>query len=540
MKILVAYPNLPLMMSPAIAVGLFNSICKSKKVEMKLFETTEYSNDVSENRHFNMQLAGANRGKQSSGIGYDIKPYEQILPDFLKIIKEYKPDLIFMHVQEDVYDQTCFLLESIKDKNISTIVGGVLAIHAPDFLLENPNINMVCAYEGEEVLQQAIDAFRANKSFTTIDGIYWKNENGEVKRNKPCKLVNLNNITPDFDCYENRRWMRPMGGRVFSRALSMETYRGCPYQCTYCNSPGTRDIAKTFDLGNFMRRKSIDTIEKEINYYIEKINPDFCLFIDDSFLARPAKEIFDFCEMWSKYKIPFWFNTRIENCKPEYLAALKEAGVYRMTFGIESGNEEYRRKYLHRNVSNETYLEYFNYINESNIPYSLNIIIGMPYETKELILDSARLCRKARGHDGLTLSRFKPYIGTKLREIAIKAGFLEDKIRLVSGGLLKFDGNGEDELISMPKPYAQHDELQWLTKAFPLYAYYDDDLYSTIDAAQYDDELYSDLLKDYKKVFFHGEYQLGGEDKKKHINNYCSKHDIAQTYKWTEISAVNF
>lgn len=533
MKILVAYPNLPLMMSPAISVGLFNAICKSKNVNMKLFETTEYSKDISENRHFNMQLAGANRGKQSSGIGYDIKPYEHILPDFLKIVDEYQPDLILMHAQEDVYDQTCFLLEAIKDKNIPTIVGGILAIHAPNFLLENPNINMICVYEAEEVLKQAIDAFQNNIPYTSIDGIYWKKENGEVKRNKPCKLVNLNDISPDFDCYENRRWTRPMGGRVFKRAVSMETYRGCPYQCTYCNSPGTRDTAKTLDLGNFMRRKSISVIEKEINYYIEKINPDFCLFIDDSFLARPAKEIFDFCKMWSKYKIPFWFNTRIENCKPEYLAALKEAGVYRMTFGLESGNEKYRRQYLHRKVSNEAYLEYFNYINESNIPYSLNIIIGMPYETKKLILDSARLCREARGYDGLTLSRFKPYIGTKLREIAINAGFLEDKIKLVSGGLL---GDAEDTLISMPEPYAQHDELQWLTKAFPLYAYYSDDMYSTIDAAQYDDELYNVLLEDYKKVFFHGEYQLGGKNKKDLINNYCQKHDIAQTYKWKELT----
>ena len=133
-----------------------------------------------------------------------------------------------------------------------------------------------------------------------------------------------------------------MGGKVFKRAVSMETYRGCPYNCTYCNSPFSRNYEKD-TLGVFLRRKPANIIERDLNYYIDQYDPDLIMFQDDSFLARPKKEIYEFCEMWSKYKIPFWFNTRIENCKPEILAALKEAGVYRMTFGLESGNEQYRK-----------------------------------------------------------------------------------------------------------------------------------------------------------------------------------------------------
>ena len=68
--------------------------------------------------------------------------------------------------------------------------------------------------------------------------------------------------------------------------------------------------------------------------------------MDDSFLARPKKEIFDFCEMYEKhFKLPFGLIIRIENCRPEYLSALKAAGVHRMQFGLESGNEEYRKRF---------------------------------------------------------------------------------------------------------------------------------------------------------------------------------------------------
>ena len=48
-------------------------------------------------------------------------------------------------------------------------------------------------------------------------------------------------------------------------------------------------------------------------------------------------------------KLPFWFNTRPENCKEEVLKMLKEVGAYRISFGIECGNEEFRTKVFQRN-----------------------------------------------------------------------------------------------------------------------------------------------------------------------------------------------
>ena len=69
------------------------------------------------------------------------------------------------------------------------------------------------------------------------------------------------------------------------------------------------------------------------------------MFTDDSFLARPKKEIYEFCEMYSEFKIPFWFNTRPENVTPEILRMIKEVGCHRMSFGLECGNEDLEQKY---------------------------------------------------------------------------------------------------------------------------------------------------------------------------------------------------
>jgi radical SAM superfamily enzyme YgiQ (UPF0313 family) len=289
-----------------------------------------------------------------------------------------------------------------------------------------------------------------------------------------------------------------------------------------------------------MRRKPADYIERELLQIIENHNPEMILFIDDSFLARPKKEIEEFSNMWAKYKIPFWMNTRIENCTPDVLEMMKYAGCYRISFGLESGNEEYRRDILSRNVSNEKYLEHFEYINESNIPYSLNIILGMPFETPELVEDSARLVRAAKGYDALTLSYFVPYAGTGLRKIALDAGFMDPDWLSSGAGIL-----GGDWCLKMPEPYLQKKEVYDYLKIFAMLAFYPDEKWPEIKASLHDEKLYEKLLKKHKETFF-SEFQQGGKDRidrleKNIINPYkkpkgvkawskgCVKHDESQT-----------
>ena len=90
-----------------------------------------------------------------------------------------------------------------------------------------------------------------------------------------------------------------------------------------------------------------------------------------------------------------------------------------MSFGIECGNEDYRSKVLRRNISNAKILDQFKIISRSSIPFSVNLIIGMPGETRELIMDTVELVRSVQGYDSLTVSYFTPYHGTVLRTVAI-------------------------------------------------------------------------------------------------------------------------
>jgi len=515
MKILILYPNLPMMFSPALSVGLFTAICKEEDVEVDIFETT-YHSDQFKNRHVTMTNIGANKTSDVEEF-FEIRDPNNLISDFQFKVKEYNPDLILMSVAEDTYKLGIELLESIRDKNIPNIVGGVFARDAKEVLLQHDVINQVCHHEGEYVVRDAIHAWKNNESLENIKGTTYRYKD-HSHANVEQELCNIASVEPDFSLFDDSRWARPMGGKVFQRVVPMETYRGCPYNCTYCNSPSQRAFSKENNQGNFMRRKSADVIEKEIVGIIEKHNPQMIMMMDDSFLARPKKEIEEFSRVWSKYKIPFWMNTRIENCTPDVLDMLREAGIYRMAFGLESGNEQYRREVLSRSVTNETYLKHMEYINNSDIPYNLNVILGMPYETPEMVEETARFARECRGWDALTVSTFVPYRGIELRRMAVDAGFIDPNY-VSKGGILT------EWVLNMPKPYIQHDEVFDYLKIFALLSFFPDERWGEIKASLKDQKKYDKLMKEYKSLQW-SDYQEGGKTRIERLNK-----KVKQKYK---------
>jgi radical SAM superfamily enzyme YgiQ (UPF0313 family) len=531
-KILLVYPNLPLMMSPAMSMAIINAIGKREGCEVEIFETTQYSSEFS-NKHIRQSEIGAVRANKDDEVKdmFYVADPSQIIPDFLAHVNKFKPDIIMMSVQEDVYRMGLQLLESIKHLNIPNVLGGVLVMSDPMLVVSNPLVHQVCVYEGERVVLDIINCLKAGKRIKNVKGTWYKERDTfAIYKNPPQPLTNITEVIPDYTCFDVKRWNRPMGGRTFNAAVSMETYRGCPYNCTYCNSPNTRNIANVFDVGNFIRRKDASVVESELLEFKELYDPDLIMIQDDSFLARPAKEIYAFCEMWSKYKIPFWMNTRIENCRPEYLEALKEAGIYRISLGIESGNAEYRENVLLRKVKNEKYQQFLSHINDSNIPYGLNVIVGMPYETRDMIMETARMVRDARGYDGINISIFQPYRGTKLRQIAVDAGFMDpDHINGWDSG--EIGGGFMDKwALTMPEPYIQEADLKGIIKTFALYSFYGDEHWPRIREAETNDDLRQEYMEDYTAKFF-DPLQQGGADR---IQKFCAMHDHSSTYQWVE------
>ena len=63
-----------------------------------------------------------------------------------------------------------------------------------------------------------------------------KKKNNEIISNPP-KMIDMDeNPLIDVSMFEEARFYRPMMGKTW-RMFPVETHRGCPYKCAYCNSP---------------------------------------------------------------------------------------------------------------------------------------------------------------------------------------------------------------------------------------------------------------------------------------------------------------
>lgn len=478
-RVMIAYPNLSMMLTPSYAVGLFTAILKKQGYQLDFFDCTPYMPAV---EFLGEPLAVTRANKLLNSRQFDAKALfgeskTDLDGDFRKALDTFKPHAVIMStVVEDTWPQAQQLLDILADyPQIRHIIGGVFTTMGPEIVIEHPTVECMGHGEGEPVVTEFCEAVRRGERPLKIQGTWARDAQGKVHKNEHKPLVNINETMPDFSLFDERRFYRPLGARIW-KAFSIETYRGCPYTCTFCNSPQQVVIAKEQEQGNYLRRKSMETLRNEMATMIERHQVEFFYINDDAFMARPKNEMMAFARMYEEFKIPFWFQTRFEDIDEEKLTALKAVGCYRISFGLEHGNEKFRKEKLYRNITNEKILTQSAIVAKVGIPYTINTLIGMPYETRELFFDTVRFIRQIKSWDALSVNVFVPYHRTVLREMAIKEGWLDPNAQTTSVIA--------ESILRMPRPHLQPDEILVLQHVIPLYSRLDESRWPEIEEVE--------------------------------------------------------
>ncbi|MEO5360775.1 MAG: B12-binding domain-containing radical SAM protein [Nitrospirota bacterium] len=424
MKVLLIYPNIRGMNMLPPAIALFSSILKEQGHTVSLFDATDYPN-IEDNEFNSDKLKEKN---------LNVRPFDDTLlkitfkeddlfESYKKHVEGISPDLIAMSTTEDMFPIGIRLLELSSVYKIPTLVGGVFATFAPELVISRPEVDMVCVGEGEHVIKELCARMDKSMPYDDIPGL-WTKKKGEIRRNPMGQAVDMNeNPMLDLSIFPEGRLYRPMQGRVW-RMFPLETHRGCPYQCTYCNSPSQTYKYREETGSRFFRKKRLDKIRQEIIHFRDNYNAEAFYFWADTFFAYSETEFDAFVEMYSDFKIPFWCQTRPETVTHRRVKKLSEVGMFRMAFGIEHGNEEFRKRVIHRSVKNETIIKALATVNDVGVPFSVNNILGFPFETRELTFDTIELNRHIYA-DSMNAYSFSPFHGTPLRKIAEEQGYIK-------------------------------------------------------------------------------------------------------------------
>ena len=176
----------------------------------------------------------------------------------------------------------------ILGSKVRIIYGGPHASALPEESLRDSEIDIAVKGEGEETL---IEILKGRK-LSEINGIFYK-ENGKIFSTPPREFIkNMDTLPfPDLDLYDINRYHC---SKLVSRGtpvLHMETSRGCPGNCSFCN----KNIFQ-----RFFRTKSPQRVVDEMKYFIKHGAGEFRI-IDDQFATdiNRAKEI---CRLMLKEK----------------------------------------------------------------------------------------------------------------------------------------------------------------------------------------------------------------------------------------------
>ena len=260
-RVLMLYPNIQMSGLMPQSIGIFTSLLKQEGYTLDLFDCTFYQ-DINFN---NLGVtADEERVKNRSHAKYDKsewykkggEPKVGIRDDFIKKVEVFKPDLILVSVLESTYFLSIDLLNSIpkKNKNYKTLFGGVFATYASEKLIKDPNVDYVCRGEGEEAVVELCKRLVNGDRIDDVLNFTIKGD-GKIYRNKIRAGVDIDTIPiPNWDLFDKGSIYRPMQGKIY-RAVGIETQRGCPYTCTFCNSPSNNVIYKN-EVNKIFHRKN--------------------------------------------------------------------------------------------------------------------------------------------------------------------------------------------------------------------------------------------------------------------------------------------
>jgi len=394
--------------------------------------------------------------------------------EILEKVRAFNPELVGLSgltVHTDEIKDTAKNIRKVFPETV-VVAGGPAATSNYIEILKEHSVNAGVLGEGEETFYQIVRTLQEGKEISTLNGLVFLDQEGKVCVNSERKLIeNLDEIpspayhlisVKDYIHSSKRNSQSPI--YISSRNLPILSSRGCPYKCIYCH--------KT--LGKSFRARSSSSVVDEIIWLKQTYNIEELEFIDDifNFDKVRAKEIFrKLADANLNLKISFPNGIKYEMVDTELLELFKKSGVYRLAFGIESGNPRIQKVIrkmidLHkmRNIIEQS----------ANMGFFVSgfFQLGIPSETKEEMLDTVRFATSTKLHTAMFHLTI-PFPGTQIYEEHIRGKIKTDNYESARRISVNLSAVSDEELLKIKryalyKFYINFNRIIRLYKVFPV------------------------------------------------------------------------
>lgn len=287
-------------------------------------------------------------------------------------------------------------------QDVTIVYGGPHATALPIEALRDSEADIVVTGEGEMTFAEIL----SGRDLSEISGVYYK-RNAEILTTNNRELIKDLDLIPfpDIALYDIARYKC---SRLVSRqapVVHMETSRGCPSKCSFCN----KNIS-----GRLFRKKSVERIVAEMEYFLDHGVREIRI-IDDQFATdlRHAKAV---CEAIIRKGLKFPWNlangVRVDRVDEEFLQLAKRAGCYQVGIGFESGDERALAS-IDKEIDLEKSVKCMEMVRRAGIESVGFFMIGLPGDDHESIKKTIAFARRLMPDYAKTTITI-PFPGTRL------------------------------------------------------------------------------------------------------------------------------
>lgn len=294
--------------------------------------------------------------------------------------RAFKPDLFVINTATPSIEPDLALATTIKAEFPSALILAI-GIHVTALPRESlalaPGLDAVVKGEPELTVRDAALAHRDRKPLTGIPGLHLRGKHG--KGNAPEReFADLDALPlPAWELVKTDLYRLPFSGRPF---LLVGTSRGCPYNCRFC--------ADAAYYGRALRVKSPERIVAELRHARDRFGIVDFLFWSESFTLRRdwTREVLQEI-IRAGLEVRIVCNSRADQVDPELLELMRQAGVWMIGYGLESGSQRIL-DLMNKQVTVEQNLQAVLWTRDAGIQVTAHMVLGYPGETAETIRET--------------------------------------------------------------------------------------------------------------------------------------------------------
>ena len=308
-------------------------------------------------------------------------------------------------------------------------LGGHHATHCALKIMQNHNsINSVVRGYADASIVKLLSAIERKDDGCRVKGIYYRNQDGCTIQNDDLLLSEI-----PFPKY----YPKPSSICRSEHSYVIHSSRGCYNHCSFCSTPRFGAI---HGLQSWLGRNAEDIVD-EIEFICESDNSGRVVeisILDDNFIpatregrerARQiAKNIIS-----RNLKVDIWamLSARaIVSCDDELLTLLYQAGLRRVLFGVEAGENETLITYRKPSTRDEN-LQALNLLLKFSLSVHATSILFHPYANMEEIRNNADFIEKIHSLPGVCsytpiCSRLLVFPGTSIYDRLLQDGMVDE------------------------------------------------------------------------------------------------------------------